>query len=58
MDKPKTEKKYTLVHRGREIVNTDDLEMLRKALCEDSGGPSTYIRYNKGGRNEYSQRQL
>lgn len=48
-----TEKKYTLIHRGRVIINWDEIEMLRDALAEFNGGPATFIRYNESGRKEY-----
>lgn len=53
----KTDKKYTLMHRGRVIINWNDIAILRDALLEFNGGPSTYIRYNETGRKEYANGQ-
>lgn len=49
----KTDKKYTLVYRGKVVINWDDIEMLRGAMHEFNQTKSTYIRYNETGMKEY-----
>lgn len=51
-----TDKKYTLYHRNKPVVNWDTVGILREWMMElGSGGMGTFIHYNESGRTDYNQ---
>ena len=50
IDANETDKKYTLFHRNKAVMNWDTLDILRQWMFDlDMGGMGTFIHYNEDG---------